>query len=279
MLTEDKEMREKFHRFFCFLKQHPELFGRAAWQDEFETLYCYSIVGMNCGTMIDDVQKSGERNVFSLLARVLSTDQIPIIFDVGANRGEYTWAALQMFGESASIYCFEPAPGPFGELKARFQAQKNVHLFNFALGREHGTIALYGDSAETGMVAHPESVQFTPFPSRHDTFIMTLDDFCQKHRIPRIDLLKLDVEGCELDILHGASALLASGSIAFIQFEFNHPNICKRVFLRDFYQLLGAQYTFYRILQDGLNCLPDYLPLLEIFAGTNLLAVLSSIRI
>ena len=86
-----------------------------------------------------------------------------------------------------------------------------------------------------------------------------------------IKFIKIDTEGSELKVLRGATHMLQTGRIKYIQFEFNHMNIISRSFLRDFYELLSA-YDIYRVLRDGLVPVP-YQETMEIFAYQNFLAI------
>jgi len=96
--------------------------------------------------------------------------------------------------------------------------------------------------------------------------------FCESNGIEQIDFLKLDVEGHELKILIGASNMLRSGRVKFIQFEFGSCNIDSRTYLRDFFELLGHEYRIYRILNRGLCPMNEYNDSYEIFKLTNCLA-------
>ena len=49
----------------------------------------------------------------------------------------------------------------------------------------------------------------------------TIDDFCSANKIPKIDILKIDTEGFDLNVLKGAQQMLSRGQIAFIYTEFN----------------------------------------------------------
>jgi hypothetical protein len=60
--------------------------------------------------------------------------------------------------------------------------------------------------------------------------------------IEHIDLLKLDVEGHELEVLKGAQQLFASGRVATVSFEFGGCNIDSRTYLRDFFEFFSARH-------------------------------------
>jgi hypothetical protein len=102
--------------------------------------------------------------------------------------------------------------------------------------------------------------------------IDTIDFFCVKNEIKRIDYLKLDIEGHEYKALLGAKRMLAEKRITFIQFEFGECNIDSRTFFRDFYNLLNDNYNFYRIVSNGITRINEYTTDLETFATINYLA-------
>jgi Methyltransferase FkbM domain len=99
--------------------------------------------------------------------------------------------------------------------------------------------------------------------------------FRAKRRIwVKIHLLKLDVEGSEIDILRGADELLENGGIDFLQFEFGGCNIDSRTYFRDFYDLLSPRFRIFRIVTDGLRAVDEYREIGEIFTTTNYLCEL-----
>ena len=78
-----------------------------------------------------------------------------------------------------------------------------------------------------------------------------------EHGVDKIDLLKIDVEGFELQVLLGAQRMLSEGRIDAIQFEFTQLNVVSRVFVDDFFRLLGTGYTLHRLLPHGLMPMID----------------------
>jgi len=114
-------------------------------------------------------------------------------------------------------------------------------------------------------LAEHESIKLESFAS-----------FCQKNSIEKINFMKLDVEGHELEILKGAQSFLESKSIDIIQFEHGLANLISRCFIRDFFLVLKG-YRIYRVIQDGLVPLGRYHPVQEIFdMSTNYVAVRES---
>lgn len=146
-----------------------------------------------------------------------------------------------------------------------------------ALGASIGVATLHNSTpgASIGSLL-PLRQPFEPFSPEHDEDVQvsTLDAFCAVEGISRIDLLKIDVEGLEFAVLTGAKKLIDASAINAIQFEFGVGNFEARTFFRDFFDLLGDRYDFYRIVSDGLRRVPRYHSELEQHAAINYLAVL-----
>jgi len=79
--------------------------------------------------------------------------------------------------------------------------------------------------------------------------VRTLDDWLDASSIERVDLVKIDVEGAELDVLRGAARSLASGKIAALIVEFNEETQVAAHLtaadIRDF--LAGLGFTWYQL--------------------------------
>jgi len=103
--------------------------------------------------------------------------------------------------------------------------------------------------------------------------IRTIDRFCADEESPRIDFLKLDVEGRELKVLAGAQAMLERGSIWYLQFEFSAACIDSRAYFKDFCLLLHERFRLYGIMRDGLLPIESYRETYEVYKrATNYLA-------
>jgi FkbM family methyltransferase len=162
-----------------------------------------------------------------------------IVFDVGANRGEWS-AQAHRLNPQARIYAFEPAAATFRELAARFDP-RSVSALPVALGSTTGTTTFYVDprSSGTNSLYGERSWSESPGSTQPETIrIATVDDFCAKAGIDRIDFLKIDVEGAEIEVLRGAAGMLAAGKIGAIQFEHSYWAIHSLVMMRELFDLL-----------------------------------------
>ncbi len=146
-----------------------------------------------------------------------------VIFDVGANAGIYSLAALAA-QPAAVVHAFEPTP----EIAARLRATAGLnrlaqlHVHEAAVLDENGFASLYDCRGESGT---NEGMNFVRTgltgPGARRVEAVRLDQFCQEHAIDRIDLLKLDIQGQEHAALAGAGELLRKGRIGTVLTELN----------------------------------------------------------
>lgn len=201
----------------------------------------------------------------------------PIVFDVGANEGAYTLAVAEA-NPRATVYAFEPHPTTYGRLLSRISDLQGVVAVNSACGSAKGSLLLfdYAGSEGTSHASVYEQVMEmhgAAQTGRHTVSIISLDCFAEQNGVGRIDLLKIDTEGHELEVLKGAAGLLRAKRIGAIQFEFNEMNIVSRVFFKDFRDLL-PNYRFHRMVRDGLIPLDPYSPIrCEFFVFQNIVAL------
>lgn len=224
-----------------------------------------------------DVADSGERAVLALLRQ---RSQPPlVVFDVGANQGQFLdMVRTALDGVASTIHCFEPGKATFAMLKTGRDTIPNVVFNNVAVGREAGQATLWYDQEGSGIASmtRRDLAHFgVSFEKSETVTTITLDDYAAEHGISRIDLLKLDIEGHELDALAGASVLLEKGAVGMVLFEFGGCNIDTRTFFRDFWRVLtAAGMRLYRLTPGGYLCpIPAYEEALEQFRTTNFVAV------
>lgn len=139
--------------------------------------------------------------------------------DVGANVGAYTLLASGVC--KCKTYAFEPIPSTYKKLNANIELNKldqEVKSFNIGAGAQDSTLQ-FTNSPNTAM-NHVVSPADTLQQETIDVKIKTLDAFFDQHRRP--DLLKIDVEGFEMQVLLGASFCLSDPKLNAIIIELNH---------------------------------------------------------
>jgi FkbM family methyltransferase len=256
-------------------------YGQLRYQPLFEEIYRYSLGGMNIGAG-GAANESGEVAVIEYVAQLFSSPASgPIIFDVGANQGQYAEQVLKVVGNKARLHCFEPSQTTFAHLLQRLGSYPNVTLYNVGLGEAQENCTLFTGASDSGLASlyRRRLDHFgISLDAEEQVFLKTLDGFCEENAIKTIHLLKLDVEGHELGVLRGAQKLIKAGAIKIIQFEFGGCNIDSHTFFQDFFYLLNPHYTLHRVVQDGWVVLPTYQEHYELFFTTNFLAVSRSVN-
>lgn len=217
----------------------------------------------------NDFDTNGERMVLERMART----GLHHVFDVGANRGEWS-AELLRFSPEAEIHCFEIVPTTAEHCRKRFADNPRITVNDVGLADHEGTIDVSfwpeddrWSSTVPGVAAiHGGNTQTIAAK------IITGDAYLNHSGIAQIDLLKLDVEGAEDSVLKGFSWALSTGRIAAIQFEYGLGNLASRFFLSDYYAMLGTRFVIGRIFPDGVE-FKDFEPTDEHLTLSNYLAV------
>ncbi|HWA35372.1 MAG TPA: FkbM family methyltransferase [Cyclobacteriaceae bacterium] len=251
------------------------ILGKKNFQTLFARLHRLSLKGMNYGRA-SDYMNNGEEIVLKRIRRLIKTES-PVLFDVGANKGEFTRRVIATWGaHDFTLYAFEPSAKTFDMLKAALPPSPAVHLFNFGLGERKESVELFYDTAGSGLASvYPRDLSFRSIDfSAHEAIsLTTLDSFCEENGIRMIDFLKLDVEGHELAILKGGKKMFDTGSVGIVQFEFGGCNIDSRTFFKDYFHFFAKDFILYRILTDGLQEIGQYSENLEVFQSANYLAI------
>jgi FkbM family methyltransferase len=248
------------------------LYGRTSLQPMFEKLLTVAMGGMNLGNM--DLRDNGE---LWLLRQVGSLSPGAVIFDVGANIGEYAKAAREAAGAGASIHCFEPSSEAFRELTRQVGSDSGVTLNQVGLSSIEGAVGVLHCNTLGGTGSSLVSKELPDgqylYPLTEEVRLKTLDAYAAERGISRISLLKIDVEGLELEVLRGAARTLKSGAIERIQFEFGEGSVTAKTHFKDFYEMLAPDYMLFRLLRAGLRPIHRYSLTLELFVTANYVAV------
>ncbi len=200
-----------------------------------------------------------------------------VLLDVGANNGTYT-AFLRQVAPQARIYAFEPHPRTFAALQRRLAGDAHATPVNQAVSDRPGTLTLYDFAAADGSTQaslDEDAVRlFSAETVAHDVVATTIDAFMAERGIAQVRLLKIDTEGFDLAVLHGARAALAARALCAIQFEFIPANIARHVTMRQFFAALHG-YRIHRLCMNGaLIPLDSYdVKRCEIYVTHNLVAL------
>lgn len=153
-----------------------------------------------------DIYLKGEfESSTSAIAKLLLKPGDTVV-DVGANIGYYSLLFSQYVGDTGRIYSFEPAPALVSELEKNVNLNncRNVEISKAALSDHSGTANFYmGPIDNSGLSSFREPRQSV---SSFEVDLKPFDDFVKEKK--GITLVKIDVEGAELQVLRGMEKLL-----------------------------------------------------------------------
>jgi FkbM family methyltransferase len=143
-----------------------------------------------------------------------------IFLDVGANIGDISCIASRFVGVEGSVYAIEPNPKNFAILNENIRINKleNVCPFQVALGGSVSTAYLYkrnkNDSGMDSLIGNKNTNRALRVA------VTTIDTLIEERQMPNPSLVKIDVEGYELEVLKGARKLLESQHAPILCIEY-----------------------------------------------------------
>ena len=140
-----------------------------------------------------------------------------VMFDCGAHIGEFTVAAAAAMGPDCEVHSFEPDPRNFQILQDNVARNglNRVVLNPCAVGETAGEARFHlgKDPTASSIGLESQTVEVVSVP------VVNLSEYAREHRLQRVDVLKIDVEGAELSAVKGASELLNNYKPRFIFVE------------------------------------------------------------
>jgi len=214
-----------------------------------------------------DMHRNGE----AWLLRALAPFDPRVVFDVGANVGDWSVLAATLL-PNAALHAFEIVPATHAQLAARVAALgPRIAANAFGLADQEGQLdinVMQDDSTLSSLVALHEGPQSTLACPVH-----TGDAYMKAAGIGHIDFLKIDVEGAEHLVLMGFAPALTERRIDVVQFEYGRANILTKFLLRDYHQSLeDLGYRVGKLFPDRVD-FRQYRLEHEDFIGPNYVAV------
>ena len=155
------------------------------------------------------------------------TGPVRTIIDGGANIGQFARAALETFPE-ATIISFEPVPDVFDVLSSNLNNEDSVVLRKYALGSSNGSIKFFRNDyhqASSALELLPEATRTHEMISMNhseiEVEVTTLDSIDSKADFEEPILIKLDLQGYELQALKGATRLLERTTFVLVEMALN----------------------------------------------------------
>ena len=147
------------------------------------------------------------------------------VIDVEANRGQFALFALHRFPK-ALLTCFEPLPAAHSKLKTIVGEDARVSSHQCAVGAEAGSLSLnVTRSDDSSSLLRPTALQLRTFRdtetvSSTQVDVVRLDDVIDLDGLLEPFLLKIDVQGFELEVLRGAERLLQKDGDVLVEASF-----------------------------------------------------------
>jgi FkbM family methyltransferase len=164
-------------------------------------------------------------DAFEMLSRFFEPEEPVVAIDVGANVGDIARRLVSIF-PNATVHAFEPIADVFESLKARTTDMPGIVPHRLGVGAQSGTLEFQVTSNRWCSSALAPSAQGRAYyGSWYDVDhaetvpVVSLDDWVRTQRLSQIDILKIDVQGLELEVLRGAERLLLRGDIKAINCE------------------------------------------------------------
>ena len=179
----------------------------------------------------------------------------PVIFDVGAHKGE-TVARYKALFPASTIYCFEPFPENCEILRSRFSSDSSVKVYQNAVSDINQSKTFYVNENDATSSLLPRTNGQKRYFSKAadskctlDVEAVTIDEIMLKNNIDHIDILKFDIQGGELMALKGAENALRESRVSVIYSEALFvPHYQNNPLLLDLWNFLDQhEYSFFDI--------------------------------
>jgi FkbM family methyltransferase len=155
---------------------------------------------LTCVSDLLEIAPEYELEVFGRLSGILKPGLVFV--DVGAHIGRFSFPIARLLSENGLVIAIEPDPISFKALTMgiRLNGFKNVIGLNIALGEGGGSVLLCRKfvTATSSIVERESCSDLVKVPMK------SLDSLVKELNIPRVDIVKIDVEGAELQVLRGA---------------------------------------------------------------------------
>jgi len=151
-------------------------------------------------------------------AALISRLDLETCVDVGANVGQFTLLIRQEH-PNARVLAFEPLGGPAAIYQKLFSSDTQVEFHQIALGTERKNVGMHvsrrADSSSLLPISDLQTQQFpgTEEVGRESVVVAPMTDFVSSEQLAGPSLLKIDVQGFELEVLKSAESLYFDASL------------------------------------------------------------------
>lgn len=157
-----------------------------------------------------------EYDAYASITRFIDRDEPLVIVDVGANEGLTAERMLAEF-PNATVHAFEPSPETFDRLRAKAESDRRIRPEAVACGSRAGEVDFHVTANHwCSSVLAPSALGKRYYGDWYETKrvvkvpLVTLDGWARERGVDRVDFLKVDAQGYDLEVLRGATGVLRS---------------------------------------------------------------------
>jgi len=169
----------------------------------------------------------GERDTWDVLLAKRLIHPTDVLFDVGANFGHYAITLADALGRACEVHAFEPFPANAARLRTNIRLNRlehiiHVHPIGLSDAAGIGKMMTRSDNSGAATLA---VTQEAPVAAQ-GIELATLDEFCERNAITKVDFIKVDVEGFEERMLLGSRKTIERSAPTML-IEFDPPKLVR----------------------------------------------------
>jgi FkbM family methyltransferase len=199
-----------------------------------------------------------------------------VFVDVGANIGLMSFYSSPRVGQSGKVLAVEPTQRFFDDLENGIRKNnfKNILPLKIGLGSTPGKVPIYHNSV------CPSMIQTGSGDPSEIIEIQTLDSVLERHAVSKVKLIKIDVEGFELEVVKGGQKLFSSAHAPVVCIEYvrNQQMITENgMTALDFLKKINS-YKFYQLenSSDTIGKLVEVKSFADLHDNDNVFCVLEN---